>query len=231
MALRDEIQGIRDRTIDSLNDAHDYFEYTKYAWRSIQQDVQRGGRQLRWENLSTRSALTEKDVALRAQRYVKVELAVSTLQQFVSIFEGFLFEAIRAWTLAYPERISKRQLSGKDILAMPDKQAIIDVLVEKELKEIFYDRPANWFDYLKQTVHITAPSDAEAEKFAEIKATRDVLVHGQGVANAYYVDKAGKLARVQPGKLLEVTGPYHQSAWDLICKLVRDIGTEMASKA
>ncbi len=78
---------------------------------------------------------------------------------------------------------------------------------------------------------IATPVDAEAQGFAEIKATRDVLVHGQGIANAYYVDKAGGLARAQPGQALDIPGPYHQKSWELICKLVRDIGTAMAAKA
>jgi hypothetical protein len=103
--------------------------------------------------------------------------------------------------------------------------------VEKELREVFYDRPANWFEYVKGMVHIAAPTAADAQRFAEIKATRDVLVHGQGVANAYYADKAGPLARAHPGQPLDVPGPYHQASWDLIRRLVRDIGTEMAARA
>jgi hypothetical protein len=231
MPLRDEIERARDQAIDALNNAHDYFTYTKDAWRSLQLDIQGEGRKISWQNRHTKSSITEKDVLARAQRYVEVELASSTLQQFVSIFENFLSDAVRCWILAYPKRISKRQLSGEDIFALPDKPAIIDALVEKELKDVFYDRPANWFEYVKAMVSIAPPDDSEAKEFAEIKATRDVLVHGQGVANVYYVDKAGALARAQPGQPLDIPGPYHQESWELICKLVRDIGTAMAAKA
>ena len=59
---------------------------------------------------------------------------------------------------------------------------------------MFYDRPVNWFEYVKGLTKISATTITETEQFAEIKATRDVLVHGQGVANSYYVDKAGTLA-------------------------------------
>lgn len=231
MPLRDKVEAIRDQSLAALNAAHDYFTYTRDAWRSLQQDVQRQGRTVLWRNRSTNSSITEKEVSARAQGYIEVELPASTLQQFVSVFENFLFDVIRVWILAYPERIAKRQLSGRELLALPDKPAIIDALVEKELKDVFYDRPANWFEYVKATVNIDSPTEAEAEQFAEIKATRDVLVHGQGVANTYYTDKAGRLARVHSGKPLDVPGPYHQASWDLICKLVRDIGTEMAGKA
>jgi len=231
MPLRNDIERARDSAITGLNDAHDYFTYTKDAWRTLQQDVQREGRTLKWENMSTKSVVTQKDVLARAQRYVEVELASSSLQQFVSIFENFFFDIARAWILAFPERVSNRQLSGKIIFRLADKAAMIDALVERELQDVFYDRPVNWFDYMKTLTKITLPSSDEAEQFAEIKATRDVLVHGQGIANAFYVDKAGGLARAKPGEPLDIPGPYHQKSWDLIGKLIRDIGTEMAAKA
>ena len=130
-----------------------------------------------------------------AQRYVEIELASSSLQQFVSIFENFFLEIARDWTLAHPERLSKRQLSGEVIFRLTDKAAMIEALVEKELQDVFYDRPANWFEYMKTLTKIASPGEADAKQFAEIKATRDVFVHGQGMANAFYVDKAGSLAR------------------------------------
>ena len=231
MALRHDIERIRDTALSSLGGAHDYFAYTRDVWRSLQQDVQRHGRALQWRNLITGSVITETEVAARAQGYVEVELANSTLQQFVSIFENFLFDSARAWILAYPDRIGKRQLTGKEIFALADKAAIVNAVVEKELKDVFYDRPINWFQYLRDMVNITAPTAGDAERFAEIKATRDVLVHGQGIANPYYVDKAGNLARAQPGGILDVPGPYHQASWELIRKLVRTMGDEMAAKA
>lgn len=80
MPLRDDLEKIRDRAIATLNDAHDYFTYTKDAWRTLQQDVQFDGRHFTWQNKSTTSSITEKDVLARARRYVQVELASSTLQ-------------------------------------------------------------------------------------------------------------------------------------------------------
>jgi hypothetical protein len=231
MPLRDDLEAVRDRTLTVLADTHDYFTYTKGAWRTLQLAVQRDGLTFSLQNIATKSTVSEKDLLARAQRYVAEELASATLQQFVSTFENFLFEVLRLWLLAHPKSLSSRQLSGRDILGLPDKAAIVDALVDKELKDVFYDRPANWFDYLKGKVDAGAPLAAEADQFAEIKATRDVLVHGQGVANAYYVDKAGKAARAQPGQLLDVPEPYHQASWDLIRKLVHDIGTGMAAKA
>ncbi len=231
MTLRAEILLLREQAVTALNQSHDYFTYTTAAWRSIQQDVQRNGRTILWNNPNTNSSVTEKDILGLAQRFVEVELAASTLQQFVSVFENFLSDTVRLWLLAFPERISGRQLTGRDIFGMPDKASMIELLIQKELRDMFYDRPANWFADLKKMVKIQSPTVADGEQFAEIKATRDVLVHGQGIANAYYIDKAGTHARAKLGEPLEVPGPYHLESWNLIRKLVENIGTEIADKA
>jgi hypothetical protein len=231
MALRDEIIVVRDRALHSLNEGHDYFTYTKFTWRSLSQEVMRDGLKFTWQNLATGSKVTETDIESYAQRYVARELACATLQQFVSIFECFLSDVCRAWLLAFPVGIARRQLNGREILSLPDKPAIIDALIEKELRDVFYDRPSNWFGYLNNLVSLGAPTQKDVESFSEIKATRDILVHGQGIANAYYVDKSGKAARVRLGEPINVPEPYHQQSWTLICKLVRDIGDGMAAKA
>ena len=222
---------MRDRTLSALADTHDYYTYTTGAWRTLQLAVQRDGLRFVLQNLATQSMVDEATLLTLAQRYVAQDLASATLQQFVSIFENFLFDALRLWLRTHPESLSSRQLNGKEVLALPDKPAIVDALVEKELKDVFYDRPINWFEFLNKRVNTGVPHEAEAEQFAEIKATRDVLVHGQGVANAHYVDKAGHAARAQPGQPLDVPESYHHASWRLIRKLVADIGTAMAAKA
>ena len=68
MPLRDAIEQCSDSALSALDAAHDYFTYTKDAWRTLQQDVQREGRTLKWENTVTKSSVSEKEVLARAQR-------------------------------------------------------------------------------------------------------------------------------------------------------------------
>jgi hypothetical protein len=230
MTLRSDLEQIRDRALAALKDAHDYYSYTEGAWRTLQLAV-RDGLKFTLRNVVTNSTITEGDFVARAQRYVAEDLASASLQKFVSLFENFLFDVLRLWLLTYPAQLSGRQLSGKEILAKPDKDAIVDALVDKELRDIFYDRPANWFDYLRRHAGIDRPTEQDADQFAEVKATRDVLVHGGGVINAYYLDKAGALARGQAGHPLNVPEPYHRDSWTLIDRMVRGIGDALAAKA
>lgn len=231
MALRRQIEDLRDHALESLRDAHDYFNDSQRAWYTLSEAVEQGGLTFSWQSFSTGVAADHLAILARAKRYTGYDLLSSTLQQFVSIFESFLFDALRQWLLAFPISLAKRQISAKEVLSLPDKPAILDALVEKELRDVLYDRPANWFQYLNDHVDVGAPSTAEADAFAELKATRDLLVHSRGIVNTYYVSKAGSAARGTPGDHLEITEPYHLASWQLLCKLVSDIGTGMAAKA
>jgi hypothetical protein len=42
---------------------------------------------------------------------------------------------------------------------------------------------------------------------------------------------AGSLARAQSGPVIDVPSPYHLKSWELIRKLVGDIGTATAARA
>jgi hypothetical protein len=229
--LADDIRATRDQTLSLLNDTHDYFTYTKRSWRILQAAVLRDGMRFILRNQATNSTVDQNDLLARAQRYVSVDLSSATLQQFVSTFESYLMAVLRLWLRAYPAAVSARQVKGEQILALPDKGAIVDALIDKELQDVLYDRPANWFKYLNGRVALGCPTDGEVQQFAEIKATRDVLVHGGGVATSIYADKAGPLARAVPGQPLDVPEPYHRASWELIGKLVHDIGTTMAARA
>ena len=44
---------------------------------------------------------------------------------------------------------------------------------------------------MSRIVKLGCPTDDEIERIAEMKATRDLLIHNLGIANKTYLDKAG----------------------------------------
>lgn len=62
MSLRDDLEAVRDRTLSRLNDQHDYFTYTKGAWRTLQLAVQRDGLKFSFQNLTTKSTVTQSGI-------------------------------------------------------------------------------------------------------------------------------------------------------------------------
>jgi hypothetical protein len=148
MALADDIGVLRARILADLDSAHDYFEDTKTAWR-MANDAITAGATFATRNDATGTVTTQADLARKAQGYVTNQLAEATFQQFLSIFEAFFFDLLRLLLVADPRSLSGKKVDFRAILDAPDNDAITLLVVNKELNEVLYERPAGWFAYSK----------------------------------------------------------------------------------
>lgn len=174
---------------------------------------------------------TQADLLAKVQGYVTGHLAEATIQQFLAIFENFFFNLLRLWLLAYPQSLQGKQVDFKVVLDALDKDSIIGFMVNKELNEVLYKRPGEWFAYLDSKVKLACPTRYEIDRLAEAKASRDVLTHNQGIVNKNYLAKAASLARFREGERLDIPEPYHRQTWELLCKLVADLSDAAMAKA
>lgn len=229
MALADDIRALRDRVLADLNAAHDYFTDTTLAWDLVC-DVISTGRQFTTWSIATGTVTTQVELAHKARGYVAEQLTEATFQQFISIFENWFFDLLRLWLLAYPQNLLGRKVDYKIVLDAPDKDAITLQVVNKELNEVLYERPAGWFEYLEARAKLGCPTPAEIERIAEAKASRDVLVHNRGVASKTYEAKAGKLARSPVGQRIDIPEDYHRATWELLRKVIADISNAAVAK-
>jgi hypothetical protein len=229
MSLADEIRALQARVLTDLNSAHDYFTDTKTAWRLVRELIA-AGHLMNTRNTATGTVTTEAVLAAKSRRYVAEHLVEATFQQFISIFENFYFELLHLWLTAFPGSLGRKTVDFKSILEQPDKDAITRLVVRKEINEVLYARPTEWFSYLEEKAKLGCPSAREIERIAEVKASRDVLVHNKGIANPTYESKAGALARFRDGDKLDVPEDYHRETWELIRKLVTDISDAAIAK-
>lgn len=173
---------------------------------------------------------TQTELATKARGYVTEQLAEATFQQFISLFENFFFDLLCLWLSVYPQSLGKKMVDFKSILELPDKEAITQLVIRKELNEVLYDRPSEWFTYLEDKAKLGCPTAGEIERIAEAKTSRDVLVHNRGIANKIYELKAGNLARYKDGEKLDITEYYHHETWELIRKVITYISNTAISK-
>jgi len=89
---------------------------------------------------------------------------------------------------------------------------------------------ARWFEYLEGIAGLGCPAQDEVERLAELKASRDVLVHNKGVANAVYVEKSMGRARVAVGDRVEISEHYHRESWRLVKHVIAEIGDSAVAK-
>jgi len=229
MALAEDLQALTTRTLSALEGSHDYCTYTKRVWRLLQQIVKEG-RKFTFRNPTTGTRVDEQVLLGRAQLYVTDYLISFTFQHFVSLFEDFFFDLLRCWLAAYPGSLSKKQVEMGAVLKALDKSAIVLTVVDKELNKLKYERLADWFGYLERLTNLGSPTADEIEQLAEIKASRDILVHNNGIANATYVSKGGSRARYNDGEKLDIPEQYHRASWETINNVVRDVSAAAIGK-
>lgn len=229
MALADDIRNLQEESLAALDASHDYYTHTKYAWRLVQRVV-RQDHEVRIRNQETGSIVHGHELPGLAQEYVTGYLASATFQHFVSLFEHFLIGFLRLWLIEHPGSLSAKQIGFETVLQSRDKGEIVRSVVEKELHGLAYKRIEDWFKYIERIAGLGCPHPNQIERLAEIKASRDVLVHNQGIANAIYIEKSVGLARFQAGETLEIPYRYHLESWQLIKQVVADIAGAAIAK-
>jgi hypothetical protein len=231
MPLRDDVLAARDRAKARLVAAHDYYTHSEAAWDLLRRTVA-AGEVFTVESEVTDTSITQDELAAKSYEYVARNVAQSTFLQFLSIFEDFVFEVLRLWLTAHPGNLRRKAVTLADVLDAPDLAAVTQLVIGRELNDVKYRRPAEWFAYLEERVKIDGPSADELGRVAEAKAARDAIVHGDGFATALYEQKVpAAFRRFAPGDEIEITGPYHREVWLLFLKVVADTGDALAAKA
>ncbi len=233
MPLAEDIRDLADLIQGDLRAARDFYEHSKDSWRVVQKFAHAGA-DVEIQNLQTGAILSASDLDNLAPTYVRVHLARSVFKDSASLLEDWILGLIRLWLLAYPKGIpnkEKKPVPLADILEAADKDAILRDVVSREVLMLAYKRPADWFEYLHDRVDLGCPTADQIKDLAEIKATRDVLIHNRGIVNRAYLDKTGHRARFSDGERLDVPEPYLLASWRLIDDMVRDMAAAAGERA
>lgn len=233
VSLGFEIRALSDRIHADLLAAHDYYHHTRLTWRLLRTRARRGDR-FTVRNPRTGTNVDAAQLANLSKTYETFQLAESVFQHFVALFEDFVFELLGLWLTAHPGGIPNKDSKKVDlamVIDAPDREAILQAFIDRELNALKYERPTAWFRYLNERVKLGVPIDEQIERFAEIKASRDILAHNRGVVNQTYLDKARRRSRYQLGQRLEIPEPYLHDTWLLVSNLVHDLATAAIAKA
>jgi hypothetical protein len=80
--------------------------------------------------------------------------------------------------------------------------------------ELSYKSPKDYAEAAEQIFGFSLLEVAHFQRYLEIKATRDALIHNRGVANALYVIKSGSHARVRAKHSLPVSPIYYMQSYE-----------------
>jgi hypothetical protein len=109
------------------------------------------------------------------------QIANSALVLGYSYFEAFLGDLVRSIYKARPEMLPRdKQLKYSEILEVNDYQALIDVLIEKEIQAMFYKSLNDVAQYFHDRLNVTWPEFGHAIEAAYI---RNCILHNSSRAN------------------------------------------------
>jgi hypothetical protein len=242
MPLSDEIRDLAEGILGRLDEARDYYLHTQQAWRVVQR-VAEEGRSVGIFNSATGQDVPASDLEPMAQRYVSVHLTESAFKALSGYLEEWVMGLARLWLTAYPiqldtayndaterprsQRREEIQVPLSEILAAPDRAAILEGVVDKVVRELAYRRPLQWFRFLDNRVNLGCPDDSQKGTLCEMKAARDTLEHSGGLVGSDYIDKAGSFARYAEGERIQIEEPYLLDSFALL-RLVVGAMTEAA---
>jgi hypothetical protein len=222
MAVTDDLRAIAEQSNRELDAVRDFYEHSRIVWQSFETLVLAGHR-FSATSPATGTQIDQDGLLQLAPRYLAAYLATFTFRQFVSLFEGFLFNFLHRRLLHNPWQFSEKQLDFATVLKSRDRDEVISRLILKHLNELRYEQLREWFVAVNKSVKLDCPTEDEIDQLAEIKALRDILEHNAGVVNEVYLRKSGKKARYQAGDPVEINDTYHLESWKLMKKVIADV--------
>jgi hypothetical protein len=149
----------------------------------------------------------------------------------VSRTEAFIQECVSIAVRAHPEKLTiLSEKSGIPIelfLEQTDRAEILDRLVAMRCQDLMFGKPKEYLSRAFKVLGVTV-NDSIVAKYIELKATRDVLIHNNGLVNKIYIDKVGnELARADIGQELEINARYFKEVIMIVKELSGSIQSDI----
>lgn len=142
----------------------------------------------------------------------------------VTTLEAVFSHLIRIIILRYPQKLGKKKKVSVDvILRYEDLSNIHNAIIDEVLNELTYKSPKEFAESAVDIFGINLLEIAAYHRYIEIKATRDIYVHNQGIANDIYLAKAGSHARAKQGERLHLDNNYFLISYETCLKLLEEL--------
>jgi hypothetical protein len=241
-ALAKRIYSLQNKIVRELNNAHIFLEQAQplliEAKAKFENSKSKADRLYYVPSVAHRRYAKRTDPELKDiyAHYTSNGLFEAFLVNSVSQFESFLGDVIIEFLKHYPLRITETvqgmpacpNISPKDLVAATDKDELMQRMFSDHVGNIFRQRPSLYMTYLVKLLSVK--NDPSFSDYYEVCATRDLVVHNNGVANALYVEKAGTKSRGTIGKKIPVDQAYYYEALAKLKKVSGAIKRDIEKK-
>jgi hypothetical protein len=158
---------------------------------------------------------TDQELKTIYETFTSRRLYEAFLIAGIGEFENFLARVLREVFRQYPKKLGTsvsgvpacKTASLDTVLASTTVEEVLERTIDEHLRNVFFASPRAYFDYFSKAVGTDIADDAYLDYY-ELKATRDLLVHTDRVANPIYIEKAGARARFALGHTVTVDSDY-----------------------
>lgn len=241
-ALARKIYSLQNKIVRELNNAHIFLEQAQplliEAKAKYESSKSKADRRYYVPSIERTKFAKRTDAELKDiyAHYTSNGLFEAFLVNSVSQFESFLGDVIIEFLNHYPLRITETvhgipacpNISPKDIVAAADKDELLHRVFSDHVTNVFRQRPSLYMTYLSKLLSVK--NDPSFADYYEVCATRDLVVHNNGIANALYVEKAGTKARGAIGQKISVDQDYYYEALAKLKKVSGAIKRDIEKK-
>jgi hypothetical protein len=209
--IRKQFNTVHRRTIKRLNDIFITADLIIPILEDARQDTASSSKQTyKFQVPSTRKKRF-RDIPRDKEKFLQLlddtisyDLFKYLIVSMVTLVEDYLATFIKIIFKQYPHKLTvniqgvsvDRTVRLDTVIDASSRQEILDSIVDGRIASLFYASPATLFEYLNHAFQFEIEGDI-ADSFIEIKATRDLLVHTDGIVNEVYLLKAGSMARAE----------------------------------
>lgn len=154
------------------------------------------------------------------------------LMGLVSWFEGFLNDVIGEFLICFPIKLDNKSYKIKDIIKDGSITNTIKNIIERRVADISYQNINDMFKDYSDYLSIDFESyKSDLVFIQEIKATRNIYIHNNGLVNSTYLDTAGAQSRTSEiNTKLIINKTYIENVFALFNKFLKQFYEDIRTK-
>jgi hypothetical protein len=156
------------------------------------------------------------------------QLPINGIYNLVTLMEAMFTDLLKIILLKYPKKISnKRQVNISTVLSLNSIDEIHSDIINKLLNELTYKSPTEFIKEFKEITSVNLLETPATHRYKEIKATRDIYIHNNGIANEIYTTKAETLVRAKVGQELPINIQYFLESYEYCLQLTEFLESKL----
>lgn len=180
--------------------------------------------------IDTTQTYTKEELKDRYQHLGLRQLPINSIYQLITTIEALFFDILRDILIQFPVKIpNKKKFDVEILLEAKSLDEIKLNLINVIINEIAYKSPKEFAEEFNKYVGVNLLEKPAFHRYIELKATRDIYIHNQGIANEIYLSKADSSARVKSGEFLPVDIQYFLQSYES-CIQITEILEEALNK-